>query len=277
VLVAAGLVVLLAVVALASHSGFGHGSKAKPNNTYFSYAFTVFLILFVVTIPVTIWAWIVRTREQQNVREVSLKRRSAQILMFVAVFSLLVWIRHWFHFHFHTPWHNQGSAPGGTRHHGTGKAAHGHTINDAAPTFQWTVLWVALALAAVGVVASIYLYRRSRPEQKTLEDLPVAQDIAETISDAIDDLEREPDPRRAVIAAYARMEGVLGRHGLRRNPSETPLEYLRRVLLDVTASSDAVERLTALFERAKFSQHDVTEAMKREAIDALAEIREGIA
>ena len=31
-----------------------------------------------------------------------------------------------------------------------------------------------------------------------------------------------------------------------------------------------------LFERAKFSHHEVTPEMKREAVDALREVREGI-
>ena len=57
----------------------------------------------------------------------------------------------------------------------------------------------------------------------------VAEDLAASISVAIDDLEAEPDARRAVIAAYARMEGALARHGLQRRPSQTPLEYLRQV------------------------------------------------
>jgi hypothetical protein len=107
--------------------------------------------------------------------------------------------------------------------------------------------------------------------------LGLEDDLAATIGDAIDDLENEPDARRAVIAAYARMEAVLGRHGLKRRPSETPIEYLRRVLNDVTAHGDAVSRLTSLFERAKFSSHAIGDDAKREAIDALREIREGIA
>ena len=36
----------------------------------------------------------------------------------------------------------------------------------------------------------------------------------------------------------------------------------------------AVERLTALFTRAKFSQHDVDTAMKEEAIGALEQVRD---
>ena len=36
----------------------------------------------------------------------------------------------------------------------------------------------------------------------------------------------------------------------------------------------SVERLTALFEEAKFSPHDVDRGMKNEAIDALAALRD---
>ena len=71
-------------------------------------------------------------------------------------------------------------------------------------------------------------------------DPTIADDVAESISDAIDDLESEPDARRAVIAAYARMEGVFGRHGLRRQASETATEYLQRILLGLTTRVEAV-------------------------------------
>ena len=96
------------------------------------------------------------------------------------------------------------------------------------------------------------------------------------LDDAIDDLEAEPDARRAVIAAYARMEAVLGRHGLRRRPSDTPVEYLRRVLLGLTSQDDAVQRLTKLFQEAKFSRHEIDASMKQEAITALKTIRDDL-
>ena len=122
--------------------------------------------------------------------------------------------------------------------------------------------------------------RRRRKRRSRLPPLgtasTVAEDLAAAMSDAIDDLEAEPDARRAVIAAYARMEGVLARHGLRRPPSETPLEYLRRILLGLTARADAVKRLTSLFEQAKFSRHEIDGAMKLEAIGALREIRDDL-
>jgi hypothetical protein len=72
------------------------------------------------------------------------------------------------------------------------------------------------------------------------------------------------------------MENVLGRHGLRRRASETPIEYMRRVLLGLTSRSDAVARLTGLFEQAKFSLHDIDRSMKDDAIDALRAIRDDL-
>jgi hypothetical protein len=100
--------------------------------------------------------------------------------------------------------------------------------------------------------------------------------VAGSISEAIDDLESEPDARRAVIAAYARMEGVFGRHGLRRHVSETATEYLQRILLGLTTRVEAVGRLTGLFEQAKFSDHPIDGRMKQDAIDALRVIRDDL-
>ena len=80
-----------------------------------------------------------------------------------------------------------------------------------------------------------------------------------------------------MIAAYARMEGVLARHGLRREAAETPLEYLRRVLLGLTARGDAVQSLTRLFEEARFSRHEIDTTMKRDAIGALRKICDDLA
>jgi len=104
----------------------------------------------------------------------------------------------------------------------------------------------------------------------------VADDVADSIDDAIDDLEAEPDARRAVIAAYARMERAFGRHGLTRLASETPTEYLRRILLGLTTKVDAVKRLTGLFEQARFSDHAIDGAMKQDAIDSLRTIRDDL-
>jgi hypothetical protein len=98
--------------------------------------------------------------------------------------------------------------------------------------------------------------------------------MARTLDESIADLRAEPDPRRAVIAAYARMERALAAQGLARAQAEAPVEYLTRVLRRLKVSSGAVGSLTHLFERAKFSSHQVDAAMRTEAIGALVEVRD---
>jgi Domain of unknown function (DUF4129) len=69
---------------------------------------------------------------------------------------------------------------------------------------------------------------------------------------------------------------VLAAHGLPRSPSEAPLEYLRRMLTELSVSPAAAKRLTDLFERAKFSQHAVGPEMKEQAIEALETVRDDL-
>jgi Domain of unknown function (DUF4129) len=69
------------------------------------------------------------------------------------------------------------------------------------------------------------------------------------------------------------MEKTLARSNLRRQPFEAPLEYLERVLIRLRASARSAQRLTHLFEEAKFSHHAVDEHMRTDAIDALSRLR----
>src|SRR5262249_52411393 len=98
------------------------------------------------------------------------------------------------------------------------------------------------------------------------------------LDDAIDDVLAEADPRRAVIAAWARLERVLGRYGLPRRESEAPFEYAARAggeLGDRIGVEGAwMEPLAGLFEWARFSTHDVTPAMREEALHGLVSVRD---
>jgi hypothetical protein len=139
------------------------------------------------------------------------------------------------------------------------------------PQFQW---WLALLVAAGAIGGYVWYRRRRRPRSKESREL--AEELELVLTETLDDLESEPDPRRAVIRAYARMETVLAAHGLPRNPSEAPLEYLARVLRELHVRAAAAHALTELFERAKFSQHEIDLAMKEEAIAALATVRDDL-
>jgi hypothetical protein len=102
----------------------------------------------------------------------------------------------------------------------------------------------------------------------------MVEEVSAALEETLDDLRAEPDPRRAVIAAYARLERALAANGLPRSPAETQEEYLVRLLRSLDVSERAAQRLTDLFERARFSQHAVDVGMKEDAIEALEQLRD---
>jgi heme/copper-type cytochrome/quinol oxidase subunit 2 len=266
-----GLLVLLGVVAFASRSGLGHDAASTPSQKYTSYALTVFLILFTLMIPVAIYAYLLRVRDQATSPRKSFRARLRAAAVRWLLVVLIVSVAFYLHEgHPHLFEHLNPFRQANTR------LPHGPALVHPQSNyqFQWSVLWIALVLLAGTAVYGIHRWRTREPAPglRGLEPA-VAEDLAATISDAIDDLEAEPDARRAVIAAYARMEAVLGRNGFQRVPSETAIEYLRRILLGLTSRGDAVTQLTALFERAKFSRNEIDGAMKQEAIGALRAIR----
>lgn len=140
------------------------------------------------------------------------------------------------------------------------------------PGVSWLPIVVVVALLLAAVVAYVVAEQRANRSRRSGEGL--AEQLAVVLDETLDDLRAEADPRRAIIAAYARLERVLAANGIPRRASETSDEYLARVLVNLELDSGAVERLTALFTRAKFSQHDVDTAMKEEAIGALEQVRD---
>lgn len=275
-LVLLALLTLLALVAYSSRSGFGHTTNARPTPGYVDWAVSIFLVVFALMIPFAVYAYWMQMREWRTQRDSrSFQSRLLRGLGFVAL-SLAVGVaiailrRHGLRFDsLQNFLHPAGTA---ARHRPNGLQA-----NPYDPRFRWPVLWGTLVLLAGVAGYLVWRYRRGTPaEAGPPEDETVAAAITTSIDGALDDLEREPDARRAVIAAYARMEGALAQHGLQRKESETPLEYLQRILLDLTSRTDAVTRLTALFEQAKFSHHEIDAAMKQEAIGSLRAIRDDL-
>jgi hypothetical protein len=101
-----------------------------------------------------------------------------------------------------------------------------------------------------------------------------AETVSAALDESLDDLRDDPDLRRAIVAAYARMEHALARAGLPRHPAEAPFEYVERALGSLDTSAVSVRRLTGLFEWAKFSQHEPEPEMRDQAIDALVAVRD---
>ena len=113
------------------------------------------------------------------------------------------------------------------------------------PEFAWAPAVVTVALIVLALGAWWYAGRaRKRARGELGREDRLATELAAAMDESLDDLRAEPDPRRAVIAAYARLERVLAGHRLPRRPAEAPLEYLARMLDDLSVRPEAARRLT---------------------------------
>jgi len=159
------------------------------------------------------------------------------------------------------------SGPPNPATHDSGGGGTVHTLQ-----FRWVEVAIVGGLVLAGV--AIALARRSRRRPPPLPILAAPEAVAAALDLSLDDLRADPDLRRSIIAAYARMETALGAAGVPRVPAEAPLEYLERALLGLHTSSPAVRRLTELFEWARFSHHEPDAAMRDDAVDALEAVRD---
>jgi hypothetical protein len=264
---------LLAVVAVAARgrplSSHGSGNGGLPH-TFWDFAFTTLLILVVLTLLVGAWALMYIRRDPEKPKSFgSRTARALAILIGVAVLVFFVG-RHIDLFHLLHP-HAKKAHP---THTPTPRSPKGRLPKPGSrsPHFRWAEL--AVVLGVLALVASAAFASRARRGMPRWGREAEAAALVAALDESLDDLRAEPDLRRAIVAAYARMEAVLGRAGLPRRPSEAPLEYLARALLALDASAGAVRRLTDLFEWARFSQHEPEPSMRDEAVDALVAIRD---
>ncbi len=160
-----------------------------------------------------------------------------------------------------------------------GDAVNGGSSSSSPRYEPQFVLWPVLAVLALVGVALVAWWLAARGRRRAREPLRATPEeaLADVLAETLDDLRAERDPRKAVIAAYARMERALAASGLPRDPAEAPEEYLQRVLAEIAVSRRAATRLTSLFAWARFSGHAVRPDMKDEAIDTLEQVQRELA
>ena len=270
--IAAAVTALLVVAGIASHGRPLSSSRgAGPSATFFDYVATT-LVVFAVGMLVLVLVLLL-TSERTGRRGVRRRGRwdlVSALVMFAAASLVAVAIsRSEFQKRLHELAQGKvGQQPNART--GTTKAVPKNVRNAR-------IRWDEIAIVAVlvgGVIAYFVVTRRPR-----LPLRPLARrrdELSRALDESLDDLRSDPDVRRAIIAAYARMERTLASAGVRRAPAETPFEFLERSLLELEAGAEAARRLTDLFERAKFSHHEPDEAMRDEAVDALIAVRDDL-
>jgi len=272
---AAGLVALLVLVAMAArgeHPGANGEVASRPvPNTVQDGFITLLAIVYIIVIAAIVIA-LFRYKDRWH------DPRSRWLTNFVLVCVLMA-IATGIGYYAITHSHLRERAANAQR----GQTGSGNNQNrvrhvPATPARQAHFEWpLAAGIGGFILLAGVWLYVRRRQTFPPLsEDQSLEADMLSAIETTIDDLRSERDARRAVIAAYAHMERTLAAHGLARQRSEAPLEYLATILRGLRVRESAVWTLTRLFEYAKFSGHDIDNAMKEEAIGALLAIRDDL-
>jgi hypothetical protein len=146
------------------------------------------------------------------------------------------------------------------------------------PLFDYTVATLAL-LAALAVFALMLLAALAGPLEKwwTARRGRIADPAAAAAPPDQADLRTMADARAAVIRAYGRFEHALAAAHHPRAPWQTPAEFRRAAVARLPVPSWPVERLTGLFEIARFSQRPVSDEARETACDCLDEITAALA
>ncbi|MFL5947295.1 MAG: DUF4129 domain-containing protein [Gaiellaceae bacterium] len=268
-----GAVVLVAIAARGSTST-GDSSTRKPSDALTDIFFGLYIVAIVGGVALFVYALLLRRQMKvqtgQAPRKTLLEMLASMFVLAVAAALLARRLATW-----------QRPAPIEPEEAvGQAKTIPVDTSSQPLPPgseshVSWLPVIVTVALIVLAAAAWWYAGRARRRARGELQPR-LAAAVAQAVDESLDDLRAEPDPRRAVIAAYARLERVLAAHGLPRKPSEAPFEYLTRMLTNLSVSDRAARALTGLFERAKFSQHAVGPEMKEQAIDALETVRDDL-
>ena len=154
------------------------------------------------------------------------------------------------------------------------------------PAASLSTVAIVLALG-LGLALAAWLGARRLGKHWSLGDILHHRDEAAPASGAVlaeslaavrvPDPDEEADPRRAVVAAYVAMTTAAATAGAARRYDETPSEFLERLLASLGASRQAAQRLTYLFETARYSTRPFEETLRAHAIDALHQVQAELA
>jgi len=276
-LLGVGLVVVLGLVAAVSRTHDTPGGRSgihSPPSGVGDYVFTIFAIVLVGAAAVLIYFWISERDALAAMHRKRGNRGTYKALIFVMIIGLAAAVitrtggLHLF---------NRGTSQDSNQVAPPGKKANktkptGPNVSQP-PHFEWLPIIIAGG-AGFAILGFLGMRTLRRERGLLLEQHVLERQFESLLDETLDDLYANADPRAAIISAYARMEKLFASAGLPRHPHEAPLEYLGRALGELRASGAALGRLTGLFQRAKFSSHEVDESMRTEAIEALTQVRD---
>jgi hypothetical protein len=162
-----------------------------------------------------------------------------------------------------------------------------NTGNDTVATILIVLAVLAVAALAWFVARKIVAAVKATPRRTITPDpldagAGLATEVRPTVPlpelvDAVDralaHLDDARTPTDGVIAAWVALEDAAAEHGTHRDPAQTSTEFARTVLDATPAPAADVDMLRRLYQRARFTEHTVTDddvAAARAALVAIA-------
>jgi hypothetical protein len=145
------------------------------------------------------------------------------------------------------------------------------------------ITWLVLGIL-VGVPALFILWFLARKLIDWLTDAPPSDGVAEpepeylhrdftlveeAVNAALAEMDLGDDPRAAIMACWLHFERASESVGIERESSDTPSDLVRKLLVRHDLDGAALRRLSEAYLRARYSPHQVVEADRDQARDAL--------
>lgn len=140
----------------------------------------------------------------------------------------------------------------------------GYTAGDDESQNNYILLAIAIGAVAAILVVIIMLFKKRK-----VEEGPTIEEIA---SQTIDRLKTEKDYRKTVIDCYKQMCDWMGNNGVKKDSYQTPREFAMASKGHLQMSPENLYSLTQIFEKARYSPHEINSDDKEKAIKCLSEI-----
>jgi multisubunit Na+/H+ antiporter MnhC subunit len=148
---------------------------------------------------------------------------------------------------------------------GGGSSASGNPVTSL-------VLMTAI-IAGLAITVAVLLAVRKKLKPKHHRKADRRLQAADVISRTIKELQRGDDFRLAIIRCYRRFCRLLGEHGIRKQDILTPRELEALAFERFRLKKTSLDKLTLLFEEARYSPHEISGDNRAEAVMCLHAIK----
>jgi hypothetical protein len=146
---------------------------------------------------------------------------------------------------------------------------------EAAGAVQYMAALFAGAIVVIALV-SLAISMRSRKIEKVESQ---SEELRKKMNLAINDLKKGKEVQEVIIKCYDDMCRILTKSSgmkMKEEDAMTPREFEMAILQRMEIDKGPVERLTALFEEAKYSKHPIDNSKRKDAIKALQDLKDEV-